>query len=285
MSGYISTGRDESIVPQNKLFLHVAIMDSFDGRKLQKLTPDENGYFNGMPLSAFNAKSLNGCYYDTQSYYDKLTNPSSPFNIKLTHGNLYGEWGHPKTVTDLNRIMMVDRDQQSHHFKAIYVDDKDRSAKYPIIRGDLIPSGPKGKYLRESLMNPYENTAFSLRCLMTEKFDKTLNAPVRRVEEFVTFDAVDMPGYLYASKWYVEKTATGKECLFPITLDMLYDAAGKRVAMESYADDRILQLFGIEDFDLDGKPLGHYIKGTNTYTDRKSNRKSIAHQVLSRKYF
>lgn len=268
----------------NKLFLYVGIMDNFDGRKLKKLTPDEDGYFNGVPLSAFNAKSANGCYYQTDSYYKHLTDPNSIFNIKLRHGNLYGEWGHPKTKTDLERIMTIERDRESHHFKAVYT-AKESASPYPIIYGDLRPTGPFGHCLLPSLMNRYENTAFSLRCLMTETYDNTLHAPVRTIEEFVTYDSVDMPGYIYGSKWFVESTETGKECLLPITLDMLYTPTGKRVGLESYSDTRLLELFGIKNFDLDGKPLGSYVKGTNTYVDPKGVNRSLVHKALTSNLF
>lgn len=268
----------------NKLYLCVSVLDTFDNRKLQKLVPDEYGYFTGIPLSAFNAKSLNGCYYDTESYYNILTTPTSTFNIKLRHGNLYGEWGHPREETDLVRITTIDKSRESHHFRSVYT-DKNCTSQYPIIRGDLRPSGPYGEYLKSSLMNPYENTAFSLRCLMSEKFDRGLNANVRAIEEFVTFDAVDMPGYLYGSKWYVESTSTGKECLMPITIDMLYSPSGKRVALESMSDQRVLELFGVEDLKLNGEPLGNYVRGTNTYRDKTGVNRSITHAVLNRNYF
>ncbi len=267
----------------NKLYMYVGVMDMFDGRKLQGLRPESDGYYRGIPLSAFNAKSLNGCYYDTDSYHYQLTNPTTAFNIRLTHGNLYGEWGHPKDDASLSRIVQIDRDKESHHFKAVYTEKP--CSNTPIIFGDLKPTGPYGTYLEPSLMNPNENTAFSLRCLMTEKYDPLLKAPLRTVEEFVTFDAVDMPGYLYGSKWYAEATKSGKEFFMPITLDMLYTSTGTRVALESYSDQRLLQLFGVKDFDLEGKSLGSYIQGTNTYRDPKGINRSLAHQVFNRKYF
>lgn len=263
----------------NKLYLYVGIMDNFDGRTLKALRPDADGYFTGIPLSAFNARSLNGCYYETESYYKHLTDPLSPFNIRLIHGNLYGEWGHPKDDAPLSRIVMIDRDQESHHFKAVYT-DRDAAGNNPIIRGDLKCTGPKGRFLEPSLMNPHENTAFSLRCLMTEKRDPVLNAPVRTIEEFVTYDSVDMPGYLYGSKWYVEATKTGTEYLRPITLDMLYTRDGIRVGLENYSDQRLLELFGVSNFDLNGKPLGSYIRGTNTYMDPKGINRSLTHQIF-----
>lgn len=269
---------------KNKLYLYVGIMDSLNGRKLQRLTPDEDGYYNNIPLSAFNAKSLNGCYYDTESYLKGLKDPSSTFNLKLTHGNLYGEWGHPKDDQDLRRICGIDREKVSHHFRSIYAGEPIAGTE-TVIYGSLRPSGPWGKYLSDSLMNPHENTAFSLRCLMTEKYDRGLRAQMRTIEEFVTYDAVDMPGYLYGSKWYVEATAVGRECLMPVTMDMLYTPSGKRVALESLSDTRLLELFGIKDFDLNGKPLGNYITGTNTYRDPKGTNRSLVHQAISGKFF
>ena len=270
--------------PKNKLFLYVGIMDSLNGRKLQRLTPDADGYFDNIPLSAFNAKSLNGCYYNTESYLKQLTDEHSTFNMKLRHGNLYGEWGHPTDDQDLRRICRVERTKESHHFRSVYAGEPIAGTE-TVIYGSLKPSGKWGPYLLQSLMNPYENTAFSLRCLMTETYDRGLRAHVRTVEEFVTYDAVDMPGYLYGSKWYVEATSVGRECLRPITLDMLYTPDGKRVGLESFSDQRLLELFGIKDFDLNGKPLGNYITGTNTYRDPKGTNRSLVHQAISGKYF
>lgn len=268
----------------NKLYLYVGIQDAIDGRKIQRLTPDKDGYFNGLPLSAFNSKSLNGCYYNTESYYRHLTDPSSVFNIKLTNGNLYGEWGHPKDETNLARVCKIDRDQESHHFKAVYT-EKNGSSSNPIILGDLKPTGPKGQYLEASLLNPHENTAFSLRCLMTEAYDSALRAPVRTVEEFITYDAVDMPGIREASRRYASPTQHGCEFLMPITLEMLYSPSGKRVALEGYSDTRILELFGISDFDLNGKSLGAYIKGTNTYKDHHGVNHSLTHAAITEGMF
>lgn len=266
----------------NKLYFYIGVMNEFEGRKLQGLRPDATGYYTGVPLSALNAKSYNGCYYDTDSYLYQLTNPATPFNIKLRHGNLYGEWGHPPQDASLARISIVDRNQESHHFKSVYT--KENGGATPVIYADLRPSGPKGSHLEASLMNPHENTAFSLRCLMTEKYDPVLKAPLRTIEEFVTYDCVDMPGYIFGSKWFAEATKTGVEYFRPITMDMLYTPDGTRVALESYSDQRILELFGVKDFCLDGKPLGSYIQGTNTYKDPYGVNKSLTHQVLTRKY-
>lgn len=267
--------------PPNKLYFYVGIMDTLDGRKLQKLVPDEYGYFHGVPLSVFNEKSYNGCYYESGSYFDHLTNANSTFNIKLRHGNLYGEWGHPKEDHDLKRVLTISRDHESHHFKAVYT-GRNAGCEH-IIYGDLKPTGPNGRWLLESLLNPHENTAFSLRCIMTENYDSQLRAPVRTVEEFVTYDAVDMPGYIYGSKWYVEPTAAGRECLLPITLNMLFTPTGQRVGLESFSDQRLLELFGLKNFDLNGKPLGSYIKGTNTYRDAHGINRSLTHSVLTSK--
>ncbi len=268
----------------NRLYLYVGIMESIDGHKLHRLSPDQDGYFEGIPLSVFNAKSLNGCYYNAESYYKQITDPQSVFNLRLVNGNLYGEWGHPKDASDLPRICRVDMDQVSHHFKAVYT-DKDAAGNNPIIRGDLKPAGPKGSYLESSLLNPHENTSFSLRCLMTEQYDPALRAPVRTVEDLVTFDAVDTPGYMQASKRYWKPTASGQECLIPITLDMLYTKSGKRVAMEGFSDQKLLDLFGISNFDLNGKPLGTYVKGMSSYKDPYGVNRSLLHAALRGNYF
>jgi len=263
----------------NKLYFYCGITDVVDGRKLQAYRPDESGYFCGYPLSVFGEQSLNTCYYDTNSYYNAITNPKSSFNLKLTSGNLYGEWGHPPDDSTLSRMGSISRSKQSHHFRNIFIDQNDNSPN-AIIRGDVKPCGPYGKFVEESMLNPFENTAFSLRCLMTEKFDRSLKANVRTIVDLITFDCVDMPGYLKASKRYVNhRPAT--ERMIPITIDMLYDEDGKRVGLESFNDKQVLDLFGVTNFNLHGQSLGSYIQGTGTYIDHTGNRKSVLHSFLT----
>lgn len=266
--------------PKNKLYFYCGILDQLDtygGNKLEACTPDEHGYFKGYPLSVFGEKSFNQCFYDTESFRNAITSPKSSFNIKLTCGNLYGEWGHPAPDSTITRMGWLDRNQQSHHFRSVYIDEND-TGDNPIIRGDVKPCGPCGKYVEESMLSPFENTAFSLRCLMTEKYDKSKNAPVRNIVELITFDCVDMPGYIKASKRFVTKKAT--ECMVPITMEMLFDDKGQRVGLESWSDQDILEIFGIGDFNLHGEPLGCYVKGTGTYIDKSGQRRSITHAFL-----
>lgn len=262
----------------NKLYFFCGIVDEYEGRSIEACRPDKYGYFEGYPLSVFGEKSFNQCYYDTESFRNAIVSPQSSFNIKLTCGNLYGEWGHPNPESSIVRMGWLDRNQQSHHFRSVYIDEKD-CGDNPIIRGDLKPCGPKGKHVEESMLSPFENTAFSLRCLMTEKYDKLKNAPVRYIVELITFDCVDMPGYIKASKRFVSKNS-GIECKVPITLDMLFDAKGNRIGLESWTDQDVLELFGVGDFNLHGEPLGNYIKGTGTYLDKTGQRKSITHAFL-----
>lgn len=260
----------------NKLYFYCGILDQIDGRTIQNPRPDKYGYYCGYPLSVFGEQSLNKCYYDTESYYNAITSPKSAFNIKLTHGNLYGEWGHPDPESSLLRMGIIDRTLQSHHFRSVYIDKSD---SIPIIRGDVKPVPPCGHCVEASLLNPFENTAFSLRCLMTEKMDPVRNAPIRTIVELITFDCVDMPGYTKASKRYA-MPSQATECLVPITLDMLYDKQGKRVALESFSDIDILDIFGITNFDLNGRDLGSYVKGSGTYIDTAGTRRSVTHTFL-----
>lgn len=262
---------------KNKLYFFSGIMDNLDGRKLKAYTPDEYGYYCGVPLCVFNEKSYNHKYYTQESMLNALTNPDMVFQLKLSHGNLYGEWGHPAMDSTLDRISIVDRDRQSHHFRSIYVKEDERDGDNPILRCDLKPSGPKGKYLDESLLSPFENTAFSLRCLMNSKPDPVHEALICDVVDLITFDAVDMPGYIKASKWY----APSQESLREIHISDLFDANGTRVAMESYSDQDILDLFGVTNLNLDGEPLGTYLKGTTTYLDNKGMKRSMTQRLLN----
>lgn len=266
-----------SVSPGNKVYFVVQVMDNMDGRKLKALRPDENGYYD-VCLAMLDSTSRNNAYYEVDSIVNEITNPRSVFNMMLTQGNLRGEYGHPSATADLQRIDAILEDRVSHHIAKIWTGE--RVATGIPVYGKIKPSGPFGHLLESSLLNGQENTTFSLRCLMTERPDQSSNRRIRTVKRLVTFDYVNMPGYVEASKWY----SPGKESFsIEITPDMVFSPEGSRIGFESWSDKDLAELFGLTEFQLNEIRIGLHLKGTGTYFDKTGVKRSLTHAVLGMK--
>jgi len=173
----------------------------FRGRQLKALKPDANGVFKGIPLTVIGMNSRNNVNYDRASVIDCLTNDSSRFVMNLKSGDLEGEWGHPYFDPDpkkmLSRLLYLDRTRTSHHITRVYA--KDSGNGNLILYGDIKPSGPFGKNLLENFEDPTRNASFSLRAA-TMVTRKDRGVTYKRMLAMFTFDAVDGPGYVEASK-------------------------------------------------------------------------------------
>lgn len=274
-----------SLVPTNKVFFSVQVLDNLDGKQLKALRPDENGYYD-VVLAMLDATSRNNAYYDVPSLLHEINDASTVFNMSITEGNLRGEYGHPSEDSSLNRIAEVNQDRVSHHIRKIWTGE--RTERGIPLYGKIRPSGPYGKLLEDSLLNPMENTTFSLRCLMTQKPDPANKRLYRTVKRLVTFDYVLMPGYREASKWYApakESFGTGREyfengfCV-EIRPDQIFTNEGKIVGLESWSDKELSDLFGIKEVELKGIRMNAYRTGTGTYYDDKGTKRSAMHAML-----
>ena len=182
----------------------------FRGRQLKALKPDANGVFTGIPLTVIGMNSRNNVNYDRASVIDCLTNENSRFCMNLRSGDLEGEWGHPLFSVDpkkmINRLLYLDRGRVSHHFTKVYAKETDNGNL--IVYGDVKPSGPYGKYLKENFEDPTRNTSFSLRAA-TIVTRKEGGITYKRMLAMLTFDAVDGPGYVEASKRFRDPSLEG----------------------------------------------------------------------------
>ena len=162
--------------------------------------PDKNGVFKDFPIMVLGKVSRNNKEYEVESMVYALTSPNSVFYKKLKMGQLQGEYGHPLVTEekDIARIAVVDPTKVSHCIHKVRCGEPTEKG-YRIVYADIEPCGPYGQYLKESLLNPRMNTAFSLRSLVA-KIGQQGPIIKQRVTALITVDAVDAPGYAEASK-------------------------------------------------------------------------------------
>ena len=182
----------------------------FRGRQLKAIKPDANGVYKGIPLTVIGINSRNNVCYDKNSVIDCLTNENSRFVMNLRSGDLEGEWGHPLLDPDpkkmLSRLLYLDRTKVSHHFTKVYAKDTGNGSL--IVYGDVKPSGPYGKDLKANFEDATRNASFSLRAATIPT--KTENNVIyKRMLAMFTFDAVDGPGYVEASKRFRDPSLEG----------------------------------------------------------------------------
>lgn len=268
-----------TVAPQNKVFFNVQVLENLEGRSLRALRPDDNGYYD-VVLAMLDATSRNRAYYDVDSLIHQITGNDSVFNMMLTQGNLRGEYGHPDPKASLERIDSIMEDRVSHHIYKVWTGD--RTNRGIPLYGKIKPTGPFGNLLESSLLNPKENTTFSLRCLMTQKAEPQHNRMYRFVKRLVTFDYVNMPGYMEASKWFAPGTESlSMENGFMVELkpESIFGNTGERIGLEKWTDRDLADLFGMQEFKI--KELrGLYKSGTGTYFDEKGTKRSVVHSIL-----
>lgn len=266
--------RPQEIEAKNKVFFCVQVLNDLNGRQLKALRPDEDGYYS-VVLAVLDATSRNRTFYDVDSIIREITDPKTVFNQMLTQGNLRGEYGHPSKESSLDRIGEILEDRVAFHISKIWTGEKLENGGIPVY-GKIRPCGPHGKYVEQSLLNPKENTTFSLRCLMTQKVDTANNRLYRTVKQLITFDYVNMPGYLEASKWYSPAT---EGFIHEIQPEDVFFNENTKVGFEHWSDRDLADLFGMKEFVV--KELrGMYHTGTGNYYDNKGCKHSIVHALL-----
>lgn len=210
-----------------------------DGRRLGRIRPDADGYYE-MPLAVLGTVTDNRTYYEVEDFVAQLTSPTSFINKALTSGSLKGELGHPMIVElqedqRLPRLMVIDEQKVSHHIKQIRTGEKLASGGR-ILYGKIKPCGPYKDAVQDAFDDPTVNAAFSLRSIAHSRQEGTITR--RKIKHLVTFDYVSLGGYSEASKWY----APGIEAI-----DMSLESFALPVttaAMEHFTDTEINEIFG-----------------------------------------
>lgn len=170
--------------------------------KAGKLRCDPDGYYD-VALGGFDTYNSGGAYYDFASARGHFDSDHE-FMRRIQNRALYGELGHPDPIPGMSkvdwitRIIQTDPKNISHHIKSVELDDttfKNRDGKPQVtVFGRIKPAGPHAQSMGESMDNPDENIAFSIRSLTQDKFDPYRGCMVKKMVKIVTFDRVIEPG-------------------------------------------------------------------------------------------
>lgn len=170
--------------------------------------PDANGYHQ-IVLGAFGIENSSKIFWSDAKVKNLFTN-SSELQERVSNGELYGEWGHPKmtpgmTARDfLIKLLVMHEEQISHHIKKLELHEnfKGHGGQDCLgVIGWVKPHGPRAEVLDAALRNPDMNTSFSLRSLAATKTN-SMGATVKDPIKIITWDAVAEPGIRCADKYH-----------------------------------------------------------------------------------
>lgn len=174
-----------------------------------KLRCDPDGYYT-ICAGGANTHNSAGAWYDGPSYMNQF-NQSTAFMRRIGNKALYGECGHPVYQPGMSkrdwliRVMTIDPQKHAAHIKEVFIDQESHRNKdgSPIVAIYIrvAPRGPYAQQLGDSLDNPDENTAFSVRSITDDYFDPKRGCTVKMMREIVTFDYVGEPGIAIATKY------------------------------------------------------------------------------------
>lgn len=227
----------------SKYQIRVETMVVDRGHQLKRLRPDENGYFNNIPVAGLGYATRNNTYYDIPTLHKELQSPTSLFHQRLIHGQLYGELGHPKIAglkkeEAVARLLDIDEKNWAIHIKAVRTSEKPLDNGGYLLLADIAPHGAGAAQVRENFESPFMNTAFSLRSITNQEIRNGLS--YRYMNKFITFDFVGAGGYLEASKMYTPAMES-----FDVTL-VEGAVVFSECAMENFSNDEISEFFGTD---------------------------------------
>ena len=258
-----------------------------DGRQLKAVKPNKDGVYQGIPLTVIGCNSRNNVNYEKESVLKCLTDAQSRFCANVKTGDMEGEWGHPllKGNDCLDRLLYIDRTRVSHFFTRVYGKEENGLI---IIYGDVKPFGPYKQCLIDSFEDPTRNTSFSLRSAAVKTGQDASGITQKKMLALVTFDAVDGPGFLMASKRYrdpsiatesfeakVEKTRLNVD--FKVNRKQFLDVqeAHKAAGFESVIiDQRVLDAFGCDKITIKEKVTVKYA-GHKQFVDMEGKNISL----------
>lgn len=227
-----------------KVHLRCSILENIkqDG----KMTPDADGYYQFI-LGAFNFHNEGGAFYLGKGVAEFFAE-GGVFRRKLLKGALKGEYGHPVRphgITDRDffpRYVNVQEDRVSHKIRSVMLDDQNyeniRGEKAIVVRGMVKPCGPYGKFLQESIDDPHDNPAFSVRSLTRDYFQA--GEMCRELVDIVSWDHVHEPGVRIANQ-YESMSLEG----FALPAVQVADESVIEITQEMYQDMQKGDSFGL----------------------------------------
>lgn len=175
-------------------------------------------------VGKFNAFNVGGELYLVDGVREMINDPQSRIGQKIAMGYLKGEREHPvqekgMTKTEyLLRLLHIEPKNISHHIKAIEFEDTGIPTGKGF-KGNVLnctawikpDAGPIGQILKADLDDPEINVAFSLRSIISSQ--NINGVKVNKVETFITFDWVFMPGMDTANKWDTKTLSAGNNSI------------------------------------------------------------------------
>lgn len=173
--------------------------------QVSKMQPDEDGYYKCI-VGAFNCENSSGIPYPLTESVRSLFAEGGIVRRRLDKGVCRGEYAHPdinnmQPPDIIRRLAKIDENQVSHHIRSIELVSGKNEYNRDIVLSvaSLRPCGPKGPFLKESLDNPHENVAFSIRSFTRPMMMGGKMA--RIVTDAITYDYVNEGGILPATQF------------------------------------------------------------------------------------
>lgn len=176
--------------------------------KAGSLKKNDKGYYE-MIVGALNMTNNKGEFYDYGSGR-KFFDEASDLVRMAEKGVLRGEYGHPTQEVGqsddafIERLLTVKEKEACCHHRRIWLDFdhfKDKGGRAIIgIMSEVGPSGPYGDTLIKHLENEHEDTCFSIRCFSLPR--RIGGRIIKEMKHVVTFDYVNEPGILMATKYH-----------------------------------------------------------------------------------
>lgn len=189
------------------LYFSVTTMMVDDNRSLRKPPIDKDGYYTDIPVAVIGSVSRNNTCYDGESFARQLKGPST-FSKRIAEGVAASEYGHPfianpNTSEGIARLLHIEPTRISNHIRSVKV-KRVNDLGLDMVFMDAKPNGPYGKYFEESMEDPSQNTAFSLRGLSRAHKDPRTHIIHKSLISFVTFDScVVGSGFKESTKRYM----------------------------------------------------------------------------------
>ena len=220
------------------------------------ITP-QNQLSTQVDSSLFVINNMDGACHASNNGHKRTSFDVGAGDIKVFTA---GEWGHPLLTGGncLERLLHIERTRVSHFFTRVYGKEENGLI---IIYGDVKPFGPFKQCLIDSFEDPTRNTSFSLRSAAKPIGQSADGIVQKRMIALVTFDAVDGPGFLMASKRFRDPDVA-TESLHPHVSDNIIQVDfsvnkkqfldsveyRKAAGFESFEvlDQRVLDAFGCD---------------------------------------
>lgn len=269
------------------IYASVSTMIIMDGYTLGEAKMDKDGYFCDVPAIVLGKVTRNATAYDAVATAEQIKGPDTSIHKRITEGVLFGEYGHPyvnvQTKEGLQRLLHLEPTRKSGHIRKMevrHVDDLDLD----IIFMDIKASGPYGKHFAESMLDPTQNTAFSLRGLSSVKTDRRTGVAYKKLNPLVTIDmGMAGGGFKEAAKRYMPSVESldihGQDTHTPIDIEEGYF---QQIAMESFTDTELNDIFKSKNITI-GTQVSGYVTKHDTIVTPDQLPSGLMHSILKSK--